>query len=413
MNMTEKQLNDRIRKMAKNNHISYPENYDAFICRVLEELPEEPEDSERRGRWRRKRGKSGWAPVPALLLVILIVVAAGASVGAVVHGYLQRMETMSERQKEKFVASVEDTRKNGDYYSREFTAEEKERGEALAVEYEAGKCYPKQELPVLEDEERVSAYRVCFLQTSSTFYLPEEGLTDEELLQIIDFYYKREYSMAERKSDIAKENEIEKDFKSTGILSKKEAINLAERSIKSAYGEDVSGWNVETEKYTPYHMEQEYYLFFFENESSKQNYHIEIARKDKECTILEIETKNKSNYKKGIQVSNEEIEQLHKEAIAIINRLQPGVKFEKMECQYVGEKENILSLGVVEFLYSQNNQQGYVINYSMHTKTFFSIIKTQDMSMELEINKKKARKENRKIFSVKFKESNVAEKEAD
>jgi hypothetical protein len=42
----------------------------------------------------------------------------------------------------------------------------------------------------------------CFLVSESTFYLPERELTDEELLEIIDFYAKRDYAVMEGAKEI-------------------------------------------------------------------------------------------------------------------------------------------------------------------------------------------------------------------
>ena len=41
---------------------------------------------------------------------------------------------------------------------------------------------------------------LCFCVENSTFYLPKQELTDDELLQIIDFMEKRDYSVRKKNS---------------------------------------------------------------------------------------------------------------------------------------------------------------------------------------------------------------------
>lgn len=37
--------------------------------------------------------------------------------------------------------------------------------------------------------------QICFLAQDSIFYLPEKALNDEQMLELIDFYAKRDYSV--------------------------------------------------------------------------------------------------------------------------------------------------------------------------------------------------------------------------
>lgn len=47
-----------------------------------------------------------------------------------------------------------------------------------------------------ESAEEAESLGFCFLVPNSTFYLPDRELTEEEMLQIIDFYAKRDYALA-------------------------------------------------------------------------------------------------------------------------------------------------------------------------------------------------------------------------
>ena len=45
--------------------------------------------------------------------------------------------------------------------------------------------------------------KLVFCDNESMFILPDQELTDEELLQIIDFLYKRDYSLQEANANSA------------------------------------------------------------------------------------------------------------------------------------------------------------------------------------------------------------------
>ena len=65
------------------------------------------------------------------------------------------------------------------------------------------------------------------------FVLPERTLTDEELLQIIDFYFKRDYSLMTSREDLPKE-----------VLSVEEAVGEnAVEQMKTMASHPISNRN--------------------------------------------------------------------------------------------------------------------------------------------------------------------------
>ena len=47
----------------------------------------------------------------------------------------------------------------------------------------------------ISDQSEIVPDQICFLAQASTFYLPEKALSDEQMLELIDFYAKRDYSV--------------------------------------------------------------------------------------------------------------------------------------------------------------------------------------------------------------------------
>lgn len=147
---------------------------------------------------RRRRGIAGkrmFLPLTAVLCLII-----GGSAFAAVNLYQQRMADMNREMLEKFYsqALIKDTF----HYSRPLTEEEKARYEKLAGEYEEKGRFPEGDLEYLKDYRDYKGKGVGLYAERATLFLPEQ-MTDEELLQLIDFEHKVNYSIQIIGSEVA------------------------------------------------------------------------------------------------------------------------------------------------------------------------------------------------------------------
>lgn len=84
---------------------------------------------------------------------------------------------------------------HADQFNREYTKEEESRKEALRKEYENGR-FPEGTLTLVENAgQTVDSDQLVYARDTGCFYLPERALTDEELLQILDFNSKRDFAL--------------------------------------------------------------------------------------------------------------------------------------------------------------------------------------------------------------------------
>ena len=84
---------------------------------------------------------------------------------------------------------------HADRFNREYTKEEENRKEALRKEYENGR-FPEGTLTLVKSAgQAVDSDQLVYARDTSCFYLPERALTDEELLQILDFNSKRDFAL--------------------------------------------------------------------------------------------------------------------------------------------------------------------------------------------------------------------------
>ena len=182
-------LDRKLYKMAEQEQMAVPEGLDARVEDVLANLEKKGRGSRHHYSFRR-----------AVILAAVCLVLASATVTA--SGlYQARMESMNHEKLEEYFAQIQEANASSDSYSRPLTESETKRLEELRQAYLEEGYFPKKELTLIDSPEK---YRkgVAFYAERSTFFLPEKELTDEELLELIDFREKRDYSLAKISEEI-------------------------------------------------------------------------------------------------------------------------------------------------------------------------------------------------------------------
>ena len=176
-------FDDRMRKMASEERMVLPAGLESRIERVLEHQQSQGTRGVLRFNMRRAAALSA-------ACVVLLSVTASASVGL----YRQRMEAMNHEKLEEYYTQLQQARVGADSQNRSLTEEEVTRLRELWTAYREQGTFPKGELTMLDTPE---AYKngVAFFAATSTFFFPEKEMSDEELLQYIDFVEKRDYSL--------------------------------------------------------------------------------------------------------------------------------------------------------------------------------------------------------------------------
>ena len=139
----------------------------------------------------------------ALILAAALTALCSATVMAAVSAVQQRMEAMNEQEIEDYFVQIYASRLGADHYSRPLTDREQTRMEELRQSYEQSALFPEKALTMISSAEAYNGKGIAFSKDSSTFFLPEQDMSDEELLQIIDFRRRRDYSLQAMKEKIA------------------------------------------------------------------------------------------------------------------------------------------------------------------------------------------------------------------
>lgn len=158
----------------------------------------------------------------------------------------ERMEEQPKEEVTKLAEEIQSQDTEADSYTREYTTEEKERKEKLYAKYLEG-LFPENELVRVDSEEEAVAHEFCFLTTTGVFYLPaNRELTDEEILQQIDFEKKRDYALEEQNAEeIAARKESEKrqikELADAGGITEEQAVEAATGYLQQIFGLNGNG----------------------------------------------------------------------------------------------------------------------------------------------------------------------------
>ncbi len=183
-------LDRKLYKMAEQEQMAVPEGLDVRVDDILQQLEKNGRGSRHHYSFRR-----------AVILAAACLVLASATVAA--SGmYQARMESMNHEKLEEYFAQLQEANASADSYSRPFTESETARLEELRQAYLEQGYFPKKELTLIDSPEKYKK-GVAFYAERSTFFLPEKELTDEQLLELIDFKEKRDYSLAQISEEIA------------------------------------------------------------------------------------------------------------------------------------------------------------------------------------------------------------------
>lgn len=218
--MENQKIDQKLKKMARQSGPPMPKEYEEQLEQLLQTLP---------GKQRRKI-PGYWKAAAAMLAVALLFGSSG--IEGAIHYLNARMGAMTDTEISDYNDMVQSIPLNADSFSRAFSKEERERMLELREEYLSAGRYPSSELLVVEHAAEVPDDAVVYIVDSSAYFLPERELSDEELLELLDFGYKRDYSVVHSNFDSkSEENEVAVD----------DAVKkVAAEAVRATLGVDVS-----------------------------------------------------------------------------------------------------------------------------------------------------------------------------
>ena len=223
-----------------------------------------------RRAFRKKRLHQAAAAAAAFILIAGAVIPSQAGIR---HFVKDRLENMPEQELEAVNQMVQgQNNAEADSFSRDYSKEEIKRMQQLQEAYQNGR-FPQQTITFTDSVGQIPDDSLKYDPDTGFLYLPDRTLTDEELLQIIDFNYTRDYAVSQgtaaqeaRKEWEEKEESLKAKVQKEGWITEKEALQAAEVYLQTEFGLSAEGMIT--------------YVFLDEPKAGRFIYHVSYQTED-------------------------------------------------------------------------------------------------------------------------------------
>lgn len=330
--------------------------------------------------------------------VLLAVGIIGIPVRALVSSLVrERMEEIPAEERQEMVEMLDSQGVETDSYTRQYTAEEKRRMSELYSQYQQG-VFPEGELPQADSVEEAESMELCYLTTNSTYYLPDRELTDEEILQIIDFETKLGYAISKRyeeeyADEIAAREQEQKELAAqvadSGGITEAEAVVEAQKWLEKIYGITGEGlelnhyiYDNESDEDNAQSGERNLYMVNWTDMPNRQYYYFYISSRDGSLVQAFYSSGDLvAVMQNGITPAEMEdmLPGLKEKAVSFMTKIL-GEDTASYVGSYVGYGvyDGIKASSSVEFVFVKESGEGYIINY-IWDGTFSAMYRTADI----------------------------------
>lgn len=193
----------------------------------------------------KKRLHQAAAAAAAFVLIAGAVIPSQAAIRYFVR---DRLENIPKQELEAVNQMVQgQNNAEADSFSREYSKEEIKRLQQMQEAYQNGR-FPQQTITFTDSVGQIPDDSLSYDPDTGFLYLPDRTLTDEELLQIIDFNYTRDYAVSQgtaaqeaRKEWEEKEEGLKAKVQKEGWITEKEALQAAEVYLQTEFGLSAEG----------------------------------------------------------------------------------------------------------------------------------------------------------------------------
>ena len=330
--------------------------------------------------------------VAAVIALCVVSLSLSIGAGAAINLYIQRMNSLNEEEMLTYNSEVQNTDKEADSFSRQLSKLERDKMLEFREEYETEGRFPTKEILKVQKKSEVVHGELCFCVENSTFYLPKQELTDDELLQIIDFMEKRDYSV--RKKNSVSELPSSENEK----VSEDEAVEFAKKILADVYNLDITYADEEIEFETTQNSKGEKlssYFVYLKNRKWEFDATVEIDSETGVLNGIDIDNKSKEECISGIKVEKKRYQEYGSEIRQLYEHLQYGKNIKKMWVTYNYLEDGTLNRGNVKYVIETEDGRGYVFIYSMNADIVYDIYQIPDIEF-FEKQEKRNTKVNRK-----------------
>lgn len=370
------QFDKKIRQMAKKTSCPTSKEYDEKIDHILETIKDREPNTAPHKSASFSFKKAGIAAC-ALAAAALVCVPVSAKISDYVK---ERMEQMEPEEQTKYVEANNSQKMTKEHdteallYSRDLSTDENNRYAALRDKYRSEGLFPEEALEIVEKlEDGVQITSPIYETYNRKIFLPERNLTDEELLQMIDFSEKSAYAVShtpEAQEIIQAQQEFNKNpYPDETDLSEEAAITRASAYLKEMYDIDCSGMDVTAEYWMGYGFD-DYgdYEVIFKGEDNT-SYNVDLNGKNGRLSMLSIAKDgiDYSNFSSSPAAADEAFLRSNYENAKklLTSAFNSDVTVTKATCGYTVNADGKAENGRVFYFIELSNDAVYGIQYSI------------------------------------------------
>lgn len=303
--LSDEQMDREIREHVEKHPVILPEDYQTMVQNQIKKCCE-GEMSMSQNKQRKKK------MIAAACMILCIGVCGAGGVRAGMNYAKQRVEKTSEKEQEALWMDA--AKADADTFSRELSKKEQQRMNELAEKYQTEGLFPDGSILQISDQSEIVPDQICFLAQASTFYLPEKALSDEQMLELIDFYAKRDYSVTAQGQ---KEADITDSADDVTEISQEEVVEKASALLERLYGVNADTLTIKTEHDQASDGNGETFTtdhITYRDEAAGISYLVSVNLQNGEIRTVSVQKDTGSNYSKEIAENATQYQELFPEA---------------------------------------------------------------------------------------------------
>ena len=363
--LSDEKMDRKIREHVKEHPVILPEDYQTMVQEQIKKCCEGELHMNKKKQRKRKM-------IAAACVILCVGVCGTGGVRAGMNYAIQRAEETSEKEQE--ILWTDAAKADADTFSRELSQKEQKRLNELAEKYQTEGLFPDGSILQISDKSEIVSDQICFWAQDSIFYLPEKALNDEQMLELIDFYAKRDYSVtAQGQKDADITNASVDDVTE---ISQEEALEKASTLLNQLYGIDTDTLAVETEHDQALDENGETFTtdhITYRDEAAGISYMVSVNLQNGEIKTVSAEKDTGSNYSKEIAENAAQYQGLFLDAEKIAHAyMGENAVWTAKQIEYMRNEKQMLGTGIVNYIFV-TDADACVISYSCTQQYFYQI----------------------------------------
>lgn len=343
----------QLRRMAKRSNYPQSEDMEKKVNVLLEELTGRQADDKQYTIYRK---------IAIACMAVIVVGALAKPAAAAVNYVAKRMQQVPETTQEKLYEEQQTAQ--GDEairYSRALSEQEQQRYDQLFTEYEKNGKMPEKELFTEETYSGTKDYPV-YTTKDRRLWLPERDLTDEEMLQIIDYYHIVDYSL---QNENQKKQALTEEIKTEVTGSDKEIVQQqAIALLETTFGVDAGSFEIKVSSDVQGREDEELYVVDF-LQGDHLMYEIYFQKQGLKQVSISIADSDKDYYAASAKVTDDMLREMKQQAVTLCEAYGYSVDTKDSVVEYKINEEGKIPSGNVRIFCSVGDGACYCFLYNI------------------------------------------------